>query len=298
MLKLESIRECITLAQTLNFSRAAKQCFVTQPALSRHVAEVERELGVRLFDRDTQRVRLTEAGEAVIAEFQHIMASYETACDVADFYATGNAGSITIASPYYWTEDFTEPLVARLLESHPRCSVSVISCQPAEGLADVESSVADVCVVPLDNTHSELSWQPFSRERWGAVMLDTDPLAKRYEIGLSDLGDSILVQIDDAYYAPFNRLQLELLEARGIAPGSIIMTQQVDTLGPTIRSCGGVAIMPFGVRHMDRSYLQVIPLADEECSVEMCLAWLPKNDNPALESLVQVAAEIATASSN
>ena len=67
------------------------------------------------------------------------------------------------------------------------------------------------------------------------------------------------------------------------------MTQQVDTLGPAIRSCDGVALMPYGVRHMDRSYLRVVPIADKECSFEMCLAWLTKNDNPALRSLVQVA---------
>ena len=185
MLKLDSINECVTLAKTLNFSRAAKQCFVTQPALSRHVAEVEHELGVRLFDRDTQRVCLTEAGKAVIAEFQRVMASYESACEVAGYYATGDAGSVRIASPYYWTEDFTEPLVARLLEKHPKCSANVISCQPADGLAAVENDEADVCIAPQDDGHPSLSWQPFSREYWGVFVLDTNPLAMRDKVWLS-----------------------------------------------------------------------------------------------------------------
>lgn len=60
------MRYVVAVAETSNFTRAAEQCLVVQSALSHQIARLERELGARLFDRTSRRVRLTPAGEAFL----------------------------------------------------------------------------------------------------------------------------------------------------------------------------------------------------------------------------------------
>jgi DNA-binding transcriptional LysR family regulator len=65
-MELQQMRYVVAVAETSNFTRAAEQCLVVQSALSHQIARLERELGARLFDRTSRRVRLTPAGEAFL----------------------------------------------------------------------------------------------------------------------------------------------------------------------------------------------------------------------------------------
>ena len=62
-LKIQSMREFLTLSELKNFNSASERLFLSQPTLSRHIKELEEELGVTLFSRSTRRVELTECGE-------------------------------------------------------------------------------------------------------------------------------------------------------------------------------------------------------------------------------------------
>lgn len=62
-MKIQSMREFITLSELKNFNYASEKLFLSQPTLSRHIKELEEELGVTLFNRSTRRVELTEYGQ-------------------------------------------------------------------------------------------------------------------------------------------------------------------------------------------------------------------------------------------
>src|SRR3954469_2293224 len=65
-MELQQLRYVVAVAETNSFTRAAERCLVVQSALSHQVARLERELGARLFERTSRRVRLTAAGEAFL----------------------------------------------------------------------------------------------------------------------------------------------------------------------------------------------------------------------------------------
>ena len=87
---IRSCRELIAVADRLSFSDAAEELFVTQPTLSKHVAAAEREVGFRIFDRDTAGVDLTAEGELFIDGLRDVVESYETA--LASVRSAQNAG--------------------------------------------------------------------------------------------------------------------------------------------------------------------------------------------------------------
>src|SRR3954471_2101580 len=78
-MELQQMRYVVAVAGTSNFTRAAEQCLVVQSALSHQVARLERELGARLFDRTSRRVRLTPAGEAFLPPARQCLDAAERA---------------------------------------------------------------------------------------------------------------------------------------------------------------------------------------------------------------------------
>src|SRR4051812_49871561 len=77
--ELQQMRYVVAVAETSNFTRAAEQCLVVQSALSHQIARLERELGAKLFDRTSRRVRLTPAGEAFLPAARQALEAAERA---------------------------------------------------------------------------------------------------------------------------------------------------------------------------------------------------------------------------
>ena len=77
LMELSQLRYAVKLAETRNFSKAAEQLFITQPALSRQINTLEEELGLKLFERTTRRVIVTDAGEAFVQGARRVLAETE-----------------------------------------------------------------------------------------------------------------------------------------------------------------------------------------------------------------------------
>jgi DNA-binding transcriptional LysR family regulator len=81
--ELRHLRYFVAVAEELHFRRAAERLYVAQPAVSEQIRKLESELGVRLFDRTHQRVVLTDAGHALLAEARCVLQQAEVACRAA-----------------------------------------------------------------------------------------------------------------------------------------------------------------------------------------------------------------------
>lgn len=94
--KIDTLYEFLLLASTLNFTETAKNFFVSQSVLSNHIVGLERELGVRLFDRNRHSVRLTEVGALFVDDAKKIIADYENAVSRIAHYRDGITSRVAI----------------------------------------------------------------------------------------------------------------------------------------------------------------------------------------------------------
>lgn len=95
MMDLRQLRYLIAVADELNFTRAARRCHISQPPLSRAIAELEAEIGARLFDRDRHSVALTPAGDSFVADARQALSLLQAGADRANRIARGLSGSVT-----------------------------------------------------------------------------------------------------------------------------------------------------------------------------------------------------------
>lgn len=292
MLKFNYINEFIILAETLNFSKTAELTFITQPALSRHIAIFEEEMGAQLFERTTRSVSLTAAGEATYKACTNILHIWNAAKESAAFLSESQNGTIGIGSPYYWTEDYTEPIVRYFQEKHPASNIRLVSCQPHQGIEDLNTNHTDIFIsYYISELDSSVRRVSFAKEPLCLVCLDNHPFSNRISVKLSELAGQSFIALGygSSNYQQHHLLITDLLAKHGVYPVTMNYTQQVDTLGLALQKTGSISIMPYGTRHLDRSYLRFIPLDDDDCWLPMCLYYRMENQNPLLPQLVQAA---------
>lgn len=95
-MKIEILKEAIDLSETLNFTRAAANRYITQPALSRHIASLEEELGILLFNREKHEVKLTSEGAMVIAQMRKIVDEYDKLLSTVEMVKEGYTTQLTV----------------------------------------------------------------------------------------------------------------------------------------------------------------------------------------------------------
>ena len=291
-MKFQYIREFIKLAETLNFSRAAEISFITQPALSRHISILEEELGAKLLIRDTRKVELSESGKIVYDAFKEMLSIYNNVQLQVSALSSGLSGALTFSSPYYWTADFTEPLVQRFLEKQPDCDIKVLSCIPTEGLQDVIDGKSDLSIcfdVQIEKQNPIIRSVPFATERVCVFVDQKHPLADKSSLRLEDLAGNNFVLMSDDTYPQFMENLKQLLASRGISTPNIhvIRGDQIDMTGMVLQQTGRVGLMLSCLRYMNRSYLRCIPLEDDECLIPLCLFYRMDNTNPLLGQIIR-----------
>src|SRR4051812_37721261 len=96
LVELRHLRYFVAVAEELHFGRAADRLHIVQPALSRQVAALEREMDVNLFDRTGGRIALTAAGEAFLEEATRILTQVDRAVTGSKAISRGEFGSLEI----------------------------------------------------------------------------------------------------------------------------------------------------------------------------------------------------------
>ncbi|WP_433174880.1 LysR family transcriptional regulator [Actinoallomurus sp. CA-150999] len=93
-MNIRLLRYAITLSEELHFGRAAQRHYISAQAFGRHIQELERELGVRLFERTSRRVTVTPAGRRVVAEARAILAKVDALADSRRWAAPDEAKTL------------------------------------------------------------------------------------------------------------------------------------------------------------------------------------------------------------
>ena len=286
MVKLNYLREYVLLAETLNFSKTAEMSYITQPALSRHISIIEEEMGAKLFERTTRSVKLTSAGEAVYEAFKYILTIYQQTQKKAHKLDLIGKDRLVINSPYYWTGDFTEPLIHRFQKIFPECEVEIRSCQPIDGLEGLRKGECDIFIsFEMPDTAPPIQRIFFEKEEVRLFMGKDHPLAEKDTVSFSDMHDEKYIYIK-GFELWRDRLLYELADA-GVFPSEVIRCNQVDELGIVIQRENGLALMVYGARHMNRPYIVNRPLK-EEYYVDMFVYYRQDTENRMVKELVNM----------
>ncbi|MFJ9892057.1 LysR family transcriptional regulator [Streptomyces sp. NPDC091280] len=188
---VRDLRYFVAVAEELHFTRAAERLYVSQPALSKQIRALERQLGAELFHRDRPGVTLTPAGAALLPYAERVLALWaEGASALAEVTAAERSTLVVGMSTSPGRGGLLPAIRSRFTAARPEAAVRLRQVgwdDPTAGLAE---GVTDVAFVWLPLPDAErYDWTVVAEEPRLVAFPDAHPLAARAEIDFADLLD-------------------------------------------------------------------------------------------------------------
>jgi DNA-binding transcriptional LysR family regulator len=195
---LRQLRVFQSLAQTRNFSRTGEAIGLTQPAVSRAIAELERELGLRLLDRTTREVELTEAGRSLTARLERALDELDaTLADVAGL-ADADGGKVRVASSPTLSAYLMPGCIAACAREAPRVRFVLLDRIQQDVLESVRGGEVDFGVVVEPSAVDDLHGEAILHDPFVLVMPARHRFARAASVRWKALDGTALVLLDAA----------------------------------------------------------------------------------------------------
>ncbi|AIJ25545.1 LysR family transcriptional regulator [Amycolatopsis methanolica] len=278
-MELQQMRYVVAVAETNSFTRAAQRCLVVQSALSQQIARLERELGARLFERTSRRVRLTPAGAAFLPAARECLhaaerAAAEVAAAVGEVRGRLAVGSISTVAAV----DIPAAL-REFHQRHPDVRVS-LRVSPSEELTErVVHGAVDVAFLGLPTTTRPegVHARELARDTHVAIVAPDHPLAGEPAVDLRRLAGETFV---DLPAATAGRMQSDqAFAAAGLDRDVAFEVTNAALLARMVRQGLGVAMLP-SAYVPQLTGVVTIEVTDAPARVEY-VAWSRSGPTPA-----------------
>ena len=186
-MELRHLRYFIRAAELLHFTRAAESLYVSQPTLSVHIQQLEEELGVELFARVGRHVRLTEAGELLLARARHAVDELEAAGEELSALAGLLRGTLYVSTLPAHGAKLLPALISSFSAKHPDVRIKARSGSSEDIEEGLVAGVIDIGISVLPVGRDEINTIELSTDDILLVVSKRHALAKKKEIALSDL---------------------------------------------------------------------------------------------------------------
>ena len=275
------------VAKCKSFSRAAEHLYVSQPAISKQVALLEKSLSVTLIDRTYGGAQLTEAGKMFYKFFRKTEDEFGKVCDEVRKITSGHAGDLRLGCLDGWDLSTFYPEFRGLLaEKYPNLQVALDGfnhIQAIEALRRNEIDLAITLEITLQG-QSDILCRNVTSAPVVVLISSLHPLAKKENLTLADFKDDPFYAISPTVGSsnPMEKLAVDVCQAAGFTPkiehtpnsASVLMRLQ-NGIGAQI-TCAwtGACKLPL---------YRVIPL---EQMLNISVAWLDTNTNPARQVFI------------
>ncbi|MFC5720711.1 LysR family transcriptional regulator [Streptomyces gamaensis] len=278
-MELQQMRYVVAVAETANFTRAAERCHVVQSALSHQIARLEGELGSRLFERTSRRVRLTAAGEAFLPAARQALEAAERARAEVAAAAGELRGRLAIGAITTVAAVDLPGALGEFRRHHPRVHITLRSTTSEQLVEQVRDGVLDLAflgVLPGFRPRGVRDHE-LAQDELVAVVAPGHPLADEERVDLRRLSREVFVDFAAGTLA---RAQSEeAFAAAGLRREVAFEVSAVELLARVVRNGLGIAMLPAAYAR-DLPGVRVLPVRDAPLRVER-LVWSRSRPSPA-----------------
>ena len=286
-MKIDQLREFVVLAQHLNYSTAAEQLFVTQPVLSRHIADMEAQLNVKLFSRTTQSVKLTKAGEYFLSECKKILPLYDEARSKAWLLDQGFDSNLRIGLPHYSLNDYLGPFISYFSKEQPNVNLTLLTGNPDQCLRMLYSGVVDcVLLLRLQYPNSErLIFKDLYMEPLVLLANCHHPLAGRNDLTINDIKDEVFMNITGVYRQALWSHFTNICGKYGFTPKTTntVYSQTESSLMVLQQLNEGIIVAGKSISSNSFRNIASIDLNGKDCYFSVCQVYKPENNKPVIQ---------------
>lgn len=187
-MELHQVKYFVALARSLNFTRAAEQCGVTQPALTKAVLKLEQELGGALVHRERQFTQLTDLGKLVLPMLERALFAADSAQMTAEGFRREQAAPLKLALSPSISAALVVKVLSPVLNMMPDLRVELVEANGVSAIGLLTAGETNAAIVGGDADLGEsIDRWPLFEERICVVMAERDPLARFQQLSVEEL---------------------------------------------------------------------------------------------------------------
>lgn len=273
MVELRQLRYFVAVAEELHFTRAAERLRMAQPPLSQQIRRLEAELNVRLFVRTKRKVELTGEGRVLLEGARRTIEEADRALYDVRRAASGEIGRLTVGFVGSATYALLPEVLRGYRERFPDVELVLRQITTAEQVELLNSGTIQVGFLrpPIDDP--AIATETVSREPLLVALPDTHPLAARATIELHALaGEPFILFPRRLGQGVFDQI-VHLCQAAGFSPRIEQEAVEMHTITGLVAAGLGVSLVPSSVQHLRSDGIVYRPIAGEQPTWEMAVAW-------------------------
>ncbi|WP_406091058.1 LysR family transcriptional regulator [Streptomyces sp. NBC_01013] len=289
-MELRHLFAFVAVAEELHFGRAARRLQMAQPPLSQQIRQLEKELGVQLFERNTRSVRLTSAGESFLQPVRTVIDDLDTAVRAARAAGRGEYGRVSIGFAGASSHATLPRLTRAVRAAHPAIELVMTGQTYANvALARVADGSLDLGFVRLPVTQPGVAFRVIDEEELVCALPSDHPLAARDSVAIEVLAGEPFVSFPANTGSTVRDAMVGACEAAGFNPRVVQEAPDSYTILALVAAGVGVTLTVTSVQHIQQSGLVYRPLAGPPIRRQAALAWREDNPSAALRAVLAVA---------
>jgi LysR family transcriptional activator of glutamate synthase operon len=285
---IRQLRYFVTVARLKHFTRAAEELRLAQPALSQQVRQLELSLGVRLFDRTSRRVRLTDAGIALLTDAERVLHDVDRMQREMAAFADLLRGQVVIGTLQTLAESVLPALLAQFQHQYPHVKVQLHEDTTEALLIEVASGNVDLAFVHVGGSEAQPDKMVPSLPQKGivtAVMYSEDlvlvgspqhPFAQRTSVTFNEVLSVPLI-----VFSPGSSIRylLNVTSATSqVSPRIVFEVHGTHTARALAAAGLGATILPRSAIHNNDPRVVAIPITQPRLSRTVLVAWRKERD--------------------
>jgi DNA-binding transcriptional LysR family regulator len=289
MINFNQLRAFHEAAKTQNFSVAARNLHVTQPAVTSHVRALEESLGVKLFRKRGRRVVLSDTG-ALLFRYSHEVFELEKKMEQTIREVRRlERGLLKIGTSKTYARRLMPPLMTRFHASFPNVRMVLDEGSSRDMCRSVLELQNELAVVACMPEIGGLTFVPFRQEKIVLVAAVGHPLSRRPEISFGDLEDQLVIMREEG--SGIQALVRACFEKRGIVPNVLIETGNIGFIKEMVERGDAVSFLVESsvTEEVEQGLLVPIPFSDEDLRLEVSIAYLENSElSPAAVAFLEL----------
>ncbi|MGY2680791.1 LysR family transcriptional regulator [Pseudomonas tolaasii] len=292
---IRHLRVALAVERSRSFRKAAEELCVTQPALSIAISDLEKDLGLTLFDRTSRYVNVTELGQDFLRRAERIVEDFQSLIrDTVDI-SRSHRGLVKISCTASVAGRMMPLVLRECQEKYPDVNIVIRDDPISLTVNALQAGEVDFGItVASANLGQDIQTEHLLNDRYFVVLHRSDPLADRPEIVWDNLNGMNYVAFTPA--SGTQRVVDEALDAQRVKFNQRIVVQQLATVTYMLEAGMGVSILPkLAIPHPEHPRLIAIPLTSPILEREVVLAYRgDRSFSPAAAAARSIVEDIAS----
>lgn len=278
-MELRHIRYFLALAETLNFTVAAKRLNMSQPPLSQQIADLERELSVKLFDRNSRSVALTAAGQVFRKHAEAMLAQAQQAADEVKAIDRGTVGLLNVAATSSVLYSGLSTAIAAFKAENHNVEIIIHELSPQEQIERLELHRIDACFLRFAPEERGFVVTKAWQEKVGVIVPLSHRLAARKSVRIASLKDEdfVFYRLPESTFA--THLQSFCIQ-EGFAPRIVQQVVEAFSVVSLVSAGLGIGFVPEPIGRNNGAKVKYLDITGRDPSADV--HSLMRNDATAL----------------